>query len=292
MVLRGARRASGVALTLLLLTAVAVGIEGQTPSRPIQPPSGVPPAPPQESGAAPRGWIGILYSGGSEGSARLETTPDGRNGIRIRAVADGSPADRAGLRSQDLVLGIDGTPVSPSTFARDGGLALAPGDTLVVEYLRGDRRMETRLVVAASPVDRARRRVENMGLYLDSIRRELRGELDSLVVRRRSDLDSLFGRGRPGEIERSSARWIGLEPPLSGYFGDARGVLLLAMDADGPEARAGLQPGDVVITADGTGVDQPAGLLRILGRARGTPVPLSVLRKGATLSLTYGGPGR
>jgi S1-C subfamily serine protease len=76
-------------------------------------------------------------------------------------------------------------------------------------------------------------------------------------------MDALVAKGR---VIRG---WIGVEPQtltpeLASTLGltDTRGVLVTAVLQDGPAALAGVRPGDVVVSVDGTPVDSPAELLR------------------------------
>ena len=71
--------------------------------------------------------------------------------LRVNSVVKGAPAERAGIRPGDRVLALDGSPlldasVQPLVWSRH-----APGDTVVVEFLRdpGARRMTVRAVFRA-----------------------------------------------------------------------------------------------------------------------------------------------
>jgi serine protease Do len=90
-----------------------------------------------------------------------------------------------------------------------------------------------------------------------------------------------------GEVRRP---WIGvsfqeLTPELASAFSlgnRARGGALIAdVVPDGPAARAGLQPGDVVVSVDGQPVEEGRDLLRaVLQREVGARVQLQVVREG------------
>jgi S1-C subfamily serine protease len=59
------------------------------------------------------------------------------------------------------------------------------------------------------------------------------------------------------------------------------GALLMQLEPDGPAARAGLKPGDVVIRLDGTDVHGVDDLIRLLDRDRiGRTLEMEVLRQG------------
>jgi membrane-associated protease RseP (regulator of RpoE activity) len=82
-----------------------------------------------------------------------EGTPDGRprpylgsvpdmggddavKGLRLQGVTPGSPADRAGLKAGDVVVELDGKPVTDLYTYTDALYARAPGDTIPVTVLR------------------------------------------------------------------------------------------------------------------------------------------------------------
>jgi S1-C subfamily serine protease len=59
------------------------------------------------------------------------------------------------------------------------------------------------------------------------------------------------------------------------------GALLAQIEPDGPAARAGLLPGDVVIKLDGVGIHGVDDLIRALDRDRiGRTLEMEVLRMG------------
>jgi serine protease Do len=89
-------------------------------------------------------------------------------------------------------------------------------------------------------------------------------------------------RGRIGarvqEVTADLARALGLPR--------AAGALLTEVQQDGPAARAGLRPGDVVLRFDGQDVDTHADLVRLTAHARpGDTVAVELLRRGTPLVL-------
>ncbi len=89
-------------------------------------------------------------------------------------------------------------------------------------------------------------------------------------------------RGRLGvEIQE-------LTPELAASFGlsNANGVLVAAVDKNGPASKAGVLPGDVILKYDGKPVQNSNELpLLVAGTAPGTKVDIQVWRKGARKDL-------
>jgi serine protease Do len=89
-------------------------------------------------------------------------------------------------------------------------------------------------------------------------------------------------RGRIGvqiqEVSKEVADSFGLK--------QAQGALVNSVEKDGPSAKAGVEPGDIIIKVDGREVKQSNDLPRIITSVRpGTKVTLSVWRKGAPREL-------
>jgi serine protease Do len=87
-----------------------------------------------------------------------------------------------------------------------------------------------------------------------------------------------------GKVTRG---WLGvsiqpLNPELAKSFGtkDTKGVLISDVMADSPAAKAGLQPGDILLEFDGKKMEAPADLQRAVGfTAPGATAKMKVLRE-------------
>lgn len=100
---------------------------------------------------------------------------------------------------------------------------------------------------------------------------------------------SLIAKGR---VERS---WIGVTwqetKSLSGYLGSRDGVLVAGIVPDAPAARAGVQPGDVLLEWNGKPVsvhfeeELPRFRKLVADEPVGSTVPMKLLRRGQELSL-------
>jgi C-terminal processing protease CtpA/Prc len=141
-----------------------------------------------------RGWLGISYNFSS-------TSLDGRSTSELTVVdvVKDSPADRAGVKSGDHILRIDGRPINEDAFTL---LArrLEPGDAVRLRVSTGDRERDVTLVATDRPTDQAmfflsgdsiNKRVR---IYLDSARAGMfHFGGDSLLLNRfRFDGDSMY----------------------------------------------------------------------------------------------------
>jgi len=90
-------------------------------------------------------------------------------------------------------------------------------------------------------------------------------------------------RGKLGvaiqEVDGTLAKALGLE--------GAKGALVAGVEKDGPGQHAGLKPGDVIVSVDGTKIDRSQELPRTIARhAPGSKVSLDVVRDGKHQTLT------
>lgn len=101
----------------------------QAPQAPHSPPSGLPAAP----------WLGVQMDAGSD------------IGVTVERVVRGSPAEKAGLKQGDRIVGIDGAKTTaPAQVTRAVGLHKV-GDTVTVEYERRGSATTATVVLAQRP---------------------------------------------------------------------------------------------------------------------------------------------
>ena len=95
-----------------------------------------------EKGHVERGWFGI-------------SVVESRTGVIVESITTGSPADDAGFRALDLVVGIDGAEVANrrALFAAIAGLA--PGSTVDVDVVRDETRVVLPVRVGTRPMRNA-----------------------------------------------------------------------------------------------------------------------------------------
>ena len=94
-----------------------------------------------------RGWIGIVPEDISDAQAQQFGLAHG--GVVIAYV--GSPGQQAGLRPGDLLLAIDGEPVTSAEDARARIAISKPGSTLTLHYQRGTGQLDVKVRVVEQP---------------------------------------------------------------------------------------------------------------------------------------------
>jgi serine protease Do len=81
-----------------------------------------------------------------------------------------------------------------------------------------------------------------------------------------------------GVVSDDVAKAIGLDM--------AKGAMVSQVEADGPAAKAGIQPGDVILSFNGNDIKQMSDLPRIVGSTKpGTQADMDVWRRGKSVSL-------
>lgn len=273
------------------------------------------PAPPATPAKAD-GWLGlsVLEEIGVDRGGSFTT-------ITVTGVAPDGPAARAGLRSQDRVVRVNGRPASPPVFNQVAS-SLAPGETmrLTVERPDGSSR-EVALTAASAPghgavllphalqarVDSSLHRLDSLRVILartDSLRptrapapgAASAGEARSRAVTMRSEARTRApDAARPllpwleGRSWVAGARFTPVNPELATYFEVEGGMLVTeTLDAT-PLPSAGLRAGDVVVSVDGRPVATIDAIREMLAGMGPDGVTLTVVRHGERIELRLDG---
>jgi Do/DeqQ family serine protease len=202
-----------------------------------------------KTGGVHRGMLGVTVQGISADIAKSLGLSQVR-GALVSAVTPDSPADRAGLRRGDVILALDGQPVSDSNSLRNQVSRHPPGTDVALTLLRDgqQRRLNVRL-----------------------------GEMPRTADDR--DERAPASADATGRLGLSVA-------PASGR--NARGVEVTGLDPDGPAAEAGIREGDVLEEVNGMPVRSAADLRAAVARSKDRPALLLVRRGDHTLYVAVG----
>jgi S1-C subfamily serine protease len=205
------------------------------------------------------GMRGFGPGAGGPGMMGRDGPMFGAEGALVDSVSTGSPAEKAGLKKGDLILSVDGTRVDARNSLADMISARKVGDTITLSVTsRGeDTPRELKVTLEKNPAKDA----PFLGVqYMAAPHR--------------------YGDGLPG----SEAGPGMMQGP---------GALVLEVFADGPAAKAGVQPRDIVTKVDGAPVTTlPQVVEAVAAHKPGDTLALTVVRgpegKHMDISVTLG----
>ena len=101
-----------------------------------------------------RGYLGVNVSDLTPALAQSLNAPEGSKGAVIADVAgDAAPAAKAGLKSGDIIVAVDGHPVASGQDLTSMVADIAPGTSVKIDYLRDGRSESTHVNVAERPAN-------------------------------------------------------------------------------------------------------------------------------------------
>jgi len=176
----------------------------------------------REKGKVVRGWMGVTIGAVTEDLAKTFGLQEARGAV-IGSVVKGSPAESAGLKPEDLVLGVDGRKVEDNSDLSGYIAGKAPGTTVKLNVLREGANKEISVTLGTFP--------------------EGEDEGDTQQARGQG-LGGMTLRDLPPELAER------LELPRG-----ARGVVVVSVEAGQAAEEAGLQRGDVIVSVNGRPVE-------------------------------------
>jgi serine protease Do len=199
----------------------------------------------RESGSVTRGWIGVTVQAITPELAK-GLSLDATEGALVAGVAPGSPAERAGVEREDVILDVDGKPVGKMRDLPRAIAAVPVGKKIQVRLLRKGEQKTVEIEVgkmADAGVPEAARKAqgsaESLGMRVENIDDKLREKFE---------------------------------------LGDAEGVVVTLTDPAGMAAHAGIEAGDVIVEADRKPVKNAAELDKQI--AAGGDTILFLVRRG------------
>lgn len=174
-------------------------------------------------------WFGAKFRGDTEG-------------VLVREVQSGSPAEKGGLREGDRVLRINNQPVRTPLEANRELIRAQRAEP--VRFQVGRRGGQATVIVAMVPRDAA---------------------FNATLVRQKTGLTI-----KP--LSATAAASLGLDEP--------EGYVVVEVDRDSPAAKEGLQPGFIILAVDGRVPHDVAAFAEILfAKAQGDQVELTILQQ-------------
>ena len=187
----------------------------------------------KDKGYITRGWLGVQVQPVTADIADSLGMKQAR-GAMVDNPQDGSPAAKAGVEAGDVITAVNGTSVKDSRdLARDISM-MAPGSSVKLDILRNGDTKTLTVALGEMPNDR-------------------HATADDMSPKATAGTPHLGIRVAPaGEVEGAGEK----------------GVVVTAIDPEGPAAEHGLQTGDVILDVGGKAVSNTADIRAALTAAK------------------------
>ena len=215
-------------------------------------------------------------------------------GVGVTQVIKDSPAEKAGLRKDDVILRIDGENVSSVRKLNRLVSEMAPDQSVKLSFSRGGAEQEVTATIGKRNNQSFASDVFPGGTKLWKWE-----GTDPKIFKWEGPLNrgDLFDNDGGLSMFLNNSRRIGvstmeLTKQLADYFGIAggKGVLVTSVTDNGPAAKAGVRAGDVITAIDGEPVDSPGDISRAINRKKDGDVTLTIIRNKSqqTIHVTPG----
>jgi S1-C subfamily serine protease len=236
----------------------------------------------KEKGKVSHGWMGVSISENDRGQ------------VEINDVESDSPAELAGLREEDILLKIDGRPITSASMFASEIRTSKPGQEIKLEVERAGKTSEVKVKLGEYPEEEARRELELRYPRLFPPAPPEPPELERI----KPEKAPRTPRPPESRLRQVWPRWekrkyIGIyleaiNQELLEYFGvkEERGLLVTRLTKDGPAEKAGLKVGDVILRVDGKRVNSVDELSEMIqDRKKGDKVKIELVRNKKPMAI-------
>jgi serine protease Do len=209
-------------------------------------------------GSVPRGFLGVYLKDINSDMAKALGRED-RKGVLVTEVGEGTPAEKAGFKPGDLILGYQGAPVQSMAKLRLEISNTEPGKKVGFELLRNGKteKREVELGDLGSGANTLGAAMPNPGAPKPD--KPQAAELtEGLKIQ---------------DLDKDLAKTLGISD-------DVTGVLVEAVDKDSTAAEAGLRAGQVITQINQKPVSNAAEAMKIMKEFKGEVLLLQVYEQG------------
>ena len=207
----------------------------------------------RDKGKVVRGWLGVQIQPVSTDAARTFKLKEARGAVIID-VTGGSPAEKAGLKPEDIVVAVDGRPVADSTELSRYVASKTPGTSVRLQLVRNGSEKDLSVTLGTFPEEGATQ------------------------------------ASAPGEDSDQLGMTIrNLTPDMAEHLElprGARGVVVADVEGGAAE-QAGLRQGDVIVSVNGTSISDVDGFRRETEAAKKDGVARLRVRRGSGYFLAF-----
>ena len=191
-----------------------------------------------KTGKVTRGYLGVSITSLDEKMAQQFKVPD-VSGALVQDVEKGGPADKAGLKSGDVIRTFNGQSVDSSGALTAMTTNANPGTQVDLGILRDGQKMDIHVQLAERPT--------NLPVQAGLGQAPSEGTLRGITVQ---------------ALTPQVRQQLGLSP-------DVHGVVISQIDPNSPAAQSGLQPGMVIESVNRQSVNSAADFNHLAAQAKG-----------------------
>jgi serine protease Do len=207
------------------------------------------------NGKVVRGWLGVTIQNVDQQIAAAMNLSK-TNGALVGDVLSDSPADKAGLKPGDLILGVNGNTIKNSSELRNMIAEMAPGTTVQLDILRDQSKETVSVKLGELPANAA------------------------LAAAGGSETKDLLGF-TVSNIDDNTANAYNLDKSIPG-------VVVTSIDMSSDAYRAGLREGDVIRSFEQSRIHNVKEFSDIASELKkGETVLLRVTRDGGTFYIAF-----
>jgi C-terminal processing protease CtpA/Prc len=208
-------------------------------------------------------WLGVTLSDMTPKTAKdMEAKTE--SGALVRSVSEDSPAEKAGIKEDDIVIEFNGKPIADSDDLVKAVGGAKAGETVDLVVVRKDDKKTLKATLAEAPPP---------------------PEPIMVTVPHAPDVNVFMRHGSQGAYGLSLRT---LNRQLGEYFGapGGHGVLVEEVRKKSPATAAGFKAGDVIVKVGDETVESVGELHEALGDyKKGETASVAILRKGSKMTL-------
>ncbi len=208
-------------------------------------------------------WMGVSTESVTYDMAEKSDLPIEYGAMITDVVAD-SPADKAGLKQDDIIISLNGAKITDSDDLVEAVEKAQPGDKVELKLYRDGKPMNLSFALGSSD------------------------GRTSLRITPRSKQNYSYWFGNTGKERYMGVSLTSLTNQLREYFGVEKneGVLVNSVEKDSPAERAGLKAGDVLLAVDGRKVTDASEVHELIQDLKtGDKANLTVVRNKTEMKM-------
>jgi serine protease Do len=211
-------------------------------------------------GKVTRGYLGIVPQDITPGLAQQFNLPD-QSGALVGDVEDGTPAQKAGIKSGDVITQVNGMTIADANSLRIAVSELTPGTRVTVKLLRNGQEKVIPLTLAELPGD---------------IGQNGNGSGNPETTSGKTDALNGVTVGDVNQQVRDQ-----LDVPT-----DLQGAVVTEVDEDSNAAEAGLQANDIIVEINHHPVTDANKAVELCDQAKGARILLKIWRRVGDMGAT------